>query len=95
MILVWRASARQTPQRTGNLIGPVVGAILRRARRWGRRADPQQAIIDSMSDEEFGALLGPRWSAMTADQRERFPDRWTAEDWAAVDGVAVKPAEVA
>lgn len=69
------------PQRLGDLVGRVLGRIIRRARRWRRQEDPQQALLERLTDDEVLSLLGPSWSAMTEDQRQRYPDGWTTADW--------------
>jgi hypothetical protein len=58
--------------------------LLAWTRLW--RPDPQRAILDGMSDEEFADILGPSWAAMTPDQRARYPGGWTVADWEAAEG---------
>lgn len=45
-----------------------------------KRSNPQQAVLDALTDEEFGAALGVSWSAMTPEQRRRYP-HLTAAEW--------------
>lgn len=84
---VHRRVNTQSPQRIGDIVGGVLGRIVRRARRW-RRPDPQAGLLDRLTDNELLELLGPSWAAMTPDQRDRYPDRWTARDWAEVEARA-------
>lgn len=40
--------------------------------------------LDGLTDDEFGDVLGPSWTAMSQDQRRRYPDLTQAE-WAALE----------
>lgn len=73
------------PTRIGDILGAVLGSIIGRAGHQRVHEDPATPLIRPMSEEEFGHLLGPTWSAMSAEQRQRYPDRWTTDDWLEVE----------
>ena len=76
------------PTRIGDVLGSVLGSIIRRAGHQRVHDGPVTSLIRPMSEEEFGHLLGPAWSAMSAEQQQRYPDRWTTDDWLEVEARA-------